>query len=207
MASTVSLSCRCGKVKGQLCDVTPGATNHVICDCKFCKALAHHLGHAGEVLDDKGGLRIFQLSPARIEITEGKGNLACLRMSSKGPLRWYTSCCNTAVSSSLGSGNLPFAGLVADFVRPALNETELTRTLGPVRARVNTKLKVPESSRWRIYLMFARFAGLMAIWKVRGDQRKSPFFDSSGKPVAKPSKLSDEERKAAFGGVDSRVRI
>lgn len=70
---------------------------------------------------------------------------------------------------------------------------------GPVRARVDSAPGTEDSGRHKVAWMFARFFLLMAFWRLRGDQKHSPFFDpATGEPVLKPVPLTAEERKAAF---------
>ncbi len=199
MAKNISLSCSCGKFRGTLSDVSPARSNFLICGCKSCRAYAHHLERAGDILDGYGGTRIVQISPGRITFTEGLDNLVCLRITPKGPLRWYTSCCNTPVASTLATNGVPFAGVVSTCLGLQSDEAAMEPVFGPMRGRINSAPDIPDTGKWRSYFMMARLFGLMAWWKLRGDARRSPFFDkASGQPVSGPRLLSAEERRAAL---------
>jgi hypothetical protein len=110
--------------------VTPQIGNRCVCYCDDCQAFPKALGRP-DVLDANGGTDIFQLSPARIEFTHGVDLVACLRLTEKGLVRWYASCCNTPIGNTLTTGSIPFVGLICSFVPEAV-----TGTLGPIRARI-----------------------------------------------------------------------
>jgi hypothetical protein len=46
--------------------------------------------------------------------------------------------------------------------------------------------------------MVLHFLRIMVGARLRGDQKRSPFFDREGQPVAVPRALSEEERQAAY---------
>lgn len=56
--------------------------------------------------------------------------MACMRLSPRGPYRFYAPCCGTPIATTMTSRTVPFAGLLAGLV------VEADR-LGPVRANVN----------------------------------------------------------------------
>jgi len=190
--SDLSLACRCGTVRGIVHGVSPESGNRVVCYCRYCQRFPEELGCADEVLDAHGGTEVFQTSPARLEITEGLEQLACLRLTRNGVFRWYTACCNTPIGNTLPTSKIPFVGLIHSFFRPG--ERSLEEVLGPVRARVNGKSAkgdrndidahdaVPLSVLLRVYWK-------LLVWRLRGDHKRSPFFDSLGAPVAKPQRL------------------
>lgn len=197
-AQDLPIRCSCGAVRGSLAAAEPAAGNHVICYCDDCQAFAHALGRAGDVLDACGGSEIVQVSPARIRFEAGADRLACLRLTAKGPFRWYTSCCNTPIGNTLASGAVPFIGMVCvclDAPREAIDTM-----LGPIRGRVFREFATCEPSSlapgvpmWRLMLRFVR---VLVLARLRGEQRRSPFFDAStGNPVAEPRVLSASERE------------
>ncbi|MDC0435415.1 DUF6151 family protein [bacterium] len=78
---------------------------------------------------------MFQASRAQVRIDKGSEHLRCLRLSSKGLIRWYTEYCNTPIGNTMNA-DFPFIGLIHDFLRikgPPQN------TIGPVRAYVQNK--------------------------------------------------------------------
>jgi hypothetical protein len=177
--------------------VTPDIGNHCVCYCDDCQAFAKALGRAGDVLDANGGTDIFQMSPTRIAFTHGVERVACLRLTPKGLARWYASCCNTPIGNTMATPGVPFVGVIRAFVQEPASEA-----LGPIRTRVfrqfaiGDKAAIPPNSQpqWRMLL---RVIGLMLGWRLRGDHRRSPFFDAtSGAPLRAPRVLSEAERAA-----------
>jgi hypothetical protein len=190
------LACRCGTVRAVAHGVTPEIGNHCVCYCDDCQAFPKALGRP-DVLDANGGTDIFQLSPARVEFTHGVDRVACLRLTDKGLVRWYASCCNTPIGNTLLTPAIPFVGVIRSFVPEAA-----TGTLGPIRARVfrefatgDTAAIPPDNqSRWTMLL---RLIGLMISWRLRGDHKRSPFFHVVTRaPIVTPRVLTEQERAA-----------
>jgi hypothetical protein len=193
----LQLQCRCGAVRAIAHGVTPDVGNHGVCYCDDCQAFAKALGRAGDVLDANGGTDIFQMSPARLEFTEGVDRVACLRLTPKGLARWYAACCNTPIGNTMATPGIPFVGMIRAFVPEPASDA-----LGPVRARVfrqfaiGDKAAIPPDNQpqWR---MFLRVMGLVLGWRLRGDHKRSPFFSAtSGVPLKAPRVLSEAERAA-----------
>jgi Family of unknown function (DUF6151) len=194
-ARDLPLTCRCGTVRGVAHGVSPGVGNHCVCYCDDCQAFQKFLGRAGDVLDPNGGTDIFQMSPAHLELTAGLDRIACLRFTPKGLARWYASCCNTPIGNTLATPAVPFVGLIRAFVpEPAAD------ALGPIRTRVHRRFAVGDVAaippdrgpQWRMLLRVAR---MMLAWRLRGDHRRSPFFDAAtGAPLAAPRVLTEAER-------------
>ncbi|MEO8464454.1 MAG: DUF6151 family protein [Gammaproteobacteria bacterium] len=194
--SDLPLQCRCGTVRAVAQGVTPDIGNHCVCFCSDCQAFAKFLGRAADVLDANGGTDIFQLSQARVRFTHGVDQVACIRLSPKGLARWYASCCNTPIGNTLATPMVPFVGLIRAFVpEPAAD------ALGPIRVRAfrplatGDKAAIPRDiqPQWRMLL---RMMGLFIGWRLRGDHKRSPFFNASGVPLKVPRVLSDGERAA-----------
>jgi hypothetical protein len=191
------LQCRCGAVRAVARGVTPEIGNHCVCCCDDCQAFAKFLGRAADVLDANGGTDIFQLSPARLEFTQGVDRVACMRLTPKGLARWYASCCNTPIGNTMATPGVPFVGLIRAFIpEPA------SGALGPIRSRTFRKFAIGDRDAippdnqplWR---MFLRVMGLVLGWRLRGDHKRSPFFDAAtGAPIAAPRVLTEQERAA-----------
>ncbi len=176
--------------------------NRLVCYCDDCQAFAHFLGCADRVLDAHGGTEIFQTSPARLQFTAGVSDLACMRLSPGGLLRWYAGCCRTPIGNTLATRQVPFVGLIHSCIHAEPTGRSRDEVLGPVRARVFTRFATGGRERSggraggsvRVILRFAR---LLLAARLRGDHARSPFFDaSSGEPTATPRVLSPEERRA-----------
>jgi hypothetical protein len=177
----LTLSCACGKLTAVAEGVTRGGSNRCICHCRFCRQYAERLGMDG-VLDDKGGTEVIQFSPRKLRFTGGEENLACLRQTSKGALRWYAKCCNTPIANTAGSPKLPFVGVVRRAVKAPVGDA-LTKAVGPVRARIYLPPEMQRGANWAQKRMMARILRLLLFWKLRGDGKRSPFFDKDGKPI------------------------
>ncbi|MGI9431626.1 MAG: DUF6151 family protein [Myxococcota bacterium] len=193
----LAVACACGTVRGVARDLSPDRGNHLVCSCDDCQAFAHFLGDAADHTDAHGGTEILQTSPARLSIHAGGDHLACMRLRPKGLLRWYADCCRAPIGNTHASGRVPFVGLFCSAFRPRSAEVETA--LGPIRARVNARfaqgdLRLEASEGWSLpmILSFARI--VLGAW-VRGDARRSPFFDpETGASRATPRVLTGAER-------------
>ena len=187
------LRCQCGTVKGFVGN--PSRASHCVCYCRDCQAFARFLGRADEILDAQGGTAVIQTYPALVTFTEGHAALACMRLSERGLMRWYTGCCNTPIGNTLANYKVAFIGLVHSCLEgggPTLQES-----FGPVQAHVNTDSthgKVRTSS-LALMTVIVRFIALVARARIDGSYKNSPFFAAgSADPVAVPKVLSRGER-------------
>ncbi len=181
------IGCRCGTLAGTL--VTSAWTNRLVCYCDDCQAFARHLDQEDEVLDFRGGSDIVQTAPGYLSFTQGQDQLACLRLSPKGLLRWYATCCSTPIGNTPANPRFAFVGLL----HVALGDPAgLEPAFGPPRMYVHTRFArgepKPESvvSVPRIALMMARVTAA----RLSGRYRQSPFFAADGSPVAAPAVVS-----------------
>ena len=189
--ATIPLKCHCGEVTGSASDVTPTSGIRVICCCSDCQAFANHLNCDAAVLDEFGGTEIFQVSQSQVTIKRGEDKLRCLRLSEKGLLRWYTSCCNTPVGNTINA-KLPFVGVVHAFI----NDAHRDQSLGPVNSVVQTQSAIGVPGYAKHHAKFPlgitlRIAKKMAMWKLKGMQSPSVFFGEDGRPVVKPVVLNN----------------
>jgi len=104
------LRCRCGTVSGWVKE--PRSANRVVCYCKDCQAFAYFLGQENQILDERGGSDVIQILPKNLSFTQGIEALKCMRLTEKGLLRWYASCCNTPIGNTLANYKISFIGLV-----------------------------------------------------------------------------------------------
>lgn len=167
----------------------------MVCYCRDCQACARHL-HDDAVLDPAGGTELFQTSAGRLRLESGEDHIACLRMTRRGPLRWYAECCRSALANSPPTGAIPFASIVTARLRPADRDA-----LGPVRARVFTEAaEAMDGTAPRGFGtadLFLRFVRITAAARLAGDHRRNPFFPD-GRPLAPPTILTSEERRVAY---------
>lgn len=195
------VSCSCGAVRGVARELGPGAASRVMCYCKFCVTYAEVLGRSEDMLDERGGSDVFQISPRTLELREGLEHVACLRLTKGGPLRFYTSCCNTPLANTLADSKVPF--MVVSCLMVPWDELGKSRdeVLGPVLARVNTH---GQFSKDEVAPMRARSIDLVKMILglaprllgrlVRGDQAHSPLIDAKGGPIAEPQRVERDTR-------------
>lgn len=86
--SEISLKCSCSTVQGVASQVTPKSGVRILCYCDDCQAFARFLDQEKLVLDEYEGTDIYQMPIANVRITQGKGQIRCMRLSHKGMFRW-----------------------------------------------------------------------------------------------------------------------
>lgn len=190
MTDTVSaaFSCRCGKLRGHISPVGPKTGLHLICHCRDCRAAARYLGQPDSAPD---GVDLFQTSPDTIRFESGIEHLAVLRLSPKGPLRWYASCCKTPMFNTLARPGLAFVTVVlanaddAKVFGPVVAQSFVPQPGGPPKHKNGGRMVRTILTR----LIAARLSGR---WK------QTPFFDlDTGAPI-KPVQLIDREKRKAL---------
>ncbi|MFC4347426.1 DUF6151 family protein [Kordiimonas lipolytica] len=197
MTKDVSVSCTCGKVKGVIHGLSAASSNHVQCPCKGCQSYAHYLGRAADMLDEAGYSNIFQIDPVTFEIKEGLEHLACVRMTPKGPLRWYTDCCKTPLGNTLPKGGVPFLGVLPICTGYKGTDQAVVEMVGPVRAVANEKRPQTLAEKLKVWGMLAHLMRLLLWWRIRGGKSWKPFFDKDTlRPIRKPITISKAESKA-----------
>lgn len=192
MPDTHPIQCRCGQLRGLLQATRP--RNRCVCYCADCQAFARHLGTPG-VLDAQGGTDIVQLPSSHLVFTHGAQHLACLRLTDKGLLRWYSSCCRSPIGNTPADRKLAFVGLI----HTALRGAPLDEAFGLVTMRVGvgSALGVEKPKATGLLGGVAKAVAIIARGRLGGGWRDSPFFDASGAPVAPPQVLTAAELAAA----------
>lgn len=197
MAETADLPlrCGCGAVRGVARGASPAKVNHCFCYCDDCQAFVHFLGRADDVLDAHGGTEITQMSQANVAFTAGTDKIAAVKLTPKGLMRWYASCCGTPIGNTLGTGAMPFIGVVHAFIDAP------SAALGPIRGRGWAKrakggrAAVPKDGMPDV-VMVARMLGKLLKWRLRGDHTRSALFDAvTGQPLVEPRVLGVAERE------------
>lgn len=189
------LSCKCGAVRGHILDGSP--SNRVRCYCSDCQAFGRYFGPEAGVLDPRGGTEIIQVSQSRLRFDQGLEQLACLRLSPRGLLRWYARCCNTPLGNTLPNPKVSLIGLV----HSCMDHASIDRDFGPQVADVNTNSALGESRPRQSGLArtIGRFLVMMAKDRASGRYRRSPLFTGEGKPVADPHVLERAKVDALKG--------
>ncbi|HUQ52291.1 MAG TPA: DUF6151 family protein [Gammaproteobacteria bacterium] len=191
----LALRCRCGTVRGIARGVTPSSINHCFCYCDDCQAFAHFLGRADEVLDAHGGTEITQMSQATVRFAAGVDKVAAMRLSPKGMIRWYASCCRTPIGNTMPTSAMPFIGVIKAFIDAP------SAALGPIRGRgFKNSAKggpsaVPKDGLPEL-VMIARVLAKVLGWRLRGDHRRSALRNATtAKPLVEPHVLEATERE------------
>lgn len=189
--STHPLRCRCGTLQGHV--ELNGISNRMVCYCHDCQAFARFLGRPEDVLDAQGGSEVVQTAPHRIRITQGAEQLAVMRLSDQGMLRWYAACCRTPVGNTMPRPGFPFTGLLST----CLDTLPLAPSFGPVRARANTSSAAgePKPRAFGMAGAVLRILSLVLHSRLSGRYKDTPFFTAAGAPVAQPTVLSAEARE------------
>lgn len=194
------LACRCGTLRGTVDTTAPH--ERIVCYCADCQAYARWLGRPGEDLDERGGTNALLTVPSAIEIARGAEQLACVRLTNSGPLRWYAACCNTAVANTGVSHRLAFASLLA----PSLGGAgpALDAAFGPARlfGFVKDAKGEPKPKGTPFLGVLLRVAARSLKARLDGSYRRTPFFDvASGRPRAAPRVLGAEEYERLLAAV------
>jgi hypothetical protein len=122
-----------------------------------------------------------------------------MRLTPKGLLRWYADCCRTPVGNTLPTRQVPFVGMIHSCIDQVAKEHSLDASLGPVRARVNARFAIGDRTELAAYdraplSLFLLFAAMFLMAQLRGEHKKSPFFNPhTGEPSATPNILSENE--------------
>lgn len=187
-----ALQCKCGKLKGQLRHTENSA--RLTCYCKDCRAFAHYLGRAGDMLDAQGGVDIVVSHPQEVTFSSGTQALACMSLSEQGMLRWYASCCNTPIGNTSRNNKVAFVGLSSACLGEPVS---VEAAFGPVRMRSYTESargKVASSGVKALPLRLGFVAALLRA-RIGGSYARTPFFKAgTGQPVALPKVLDKQER-------------
>lgn len=199
MPSDLPIRCTCGEISGTLHDASPANGNRIRCYCDDCQSFAHFLGGADEILDAHGGSDIYQTAPCRVTIERGVEQIACMRLTSSGLMRWYAGCCRAPIGNTMATRQMPFVGVLTRCI--ALDDAARDAALGADRGGLNGRFAkgdraavdaVDRAPLGMIVRMVLRFASA----RLRGQHEPHPFFDAaSGEPIVAPEVLSAEERR------------
>jgi uncharacterized protein DUF6151 len=184
------VQCQCGTVKGTV--RRPRRLTRCICYCKDCRAFARFLGRSADILDEKGGTDVVQIVPADITFSQGREALACMRLTRRGMIRWYTTCCNTPIGNTLDNPKISFIGLIHTCLK--IGGQSAQQSLGPVDARVNTAsaLGAVESERLKTVWVILKFMTLLPRARF-GKRPPNVFVSADGTPLPPPRVLTADE--------------
>jgi hypothetical protein len=183
--------CRCGNLQGSL---TVPVLAHLGCHCRDCQTYAHALGKPEQVLDERGGTDVVTTLQQHLSFTKGKQYLACMSLSQRGMLRWYASCCDTAIANTPRDPRLSFVALVHTSL--GASGEALEAKLGTTRVAVNPRHATGAIAYSAIGALFSTIRIVAAVLRARvtGRWKLSPFFrPGNAEPVAVPRVLSGAE--------------
>lgn len=184
------LRCNCGKLTGTLKQTKD--INRCVCYCTDCQAFARFLKRH-DILDEIGGTSILQTLPKHVSFVEGTENLACIRLTENGPLRWYAACCNTPIGNTAPNFKLPFIGLIHNCL--SAEQASLDETFGAIRMRVSTQDAIGEHKPKSIGFLAGtlRVMGMVIRSRFDGSYKTNPFFSpETGNPIVTPQVLSQD---------------
>jgi hypothetical protein len=198
------IRCSCGSLRGRLRGVSPETGNRCVCYCDDCQSFAHFLERADEVLDVHGGTDIFQTSSGCLEFTEGAEQLACIRLTESGMLRWFAGCCMTAIGNTPGTMQVPFVGLIHSCMdQTAADGRSHEETLGPIRMRGFGRFAKGDRTNLDAHdgaplPMGVRVTQIINQALKRGEQNRSAFFEfATGEPIVAVRVLTAAELRDA----------
>jgi hypothetical protein len=180
-----NFSCKCGTVRGHILDGSP--SNRVRCHCSDCQAFGRYFGPEAGVLDPRGGTEITQVSQSRLHFDSGLDELACLRLSPRGLLRWYARCCNTPFGNTLPNPKVSLVGLIHSCMDRASLDQDFGRHVADVNT--NSALGDPKPRQNGLSRTIGRFLIMVTKDLVSGRYRRSPLFTGEGRPVVEPHVL------------------
>jgi hypothetical protein len=183
------LRCSCGKLKGTL--QRTREINRCICYCADCQAFAHFLKREHDILDEFGGTSIIQTIPKHVKFLEGTENLACIRLTENGLLRWYAACCNTPIGNTSPNFKLPFIGLIHNCL--SVEPASLDETFGSIRMHVSTQDAIGEHKPKSMGFLAGtlRVMSIVVRSRLDGSYRQTPFFvPETGLPIVPPQVLN-----------------
>jgi hypothetical protein len=200
------LRCQCGQLQGQVNHTAP--VNHGVCYCRDCQAFAHFLGKADSVLDAQGGTEVVATLPQNVRFTQGASQLACMRLSPNGLLRWYARCCNTPIGNTPPGYKLHFVGLVHTCLRGAASTNRadaLTPAFGPVRMHAFTKYAKNTPAGKPASMVASSVTSVLGFMRhvlrarLDGSYTTTPFFSAAGDVAVVPTVISAAERQRLMG--------
>ena len=195
------LRCACGAIEGFLAD--PKRANHALCYCRSCQAFAHFLGRADEVLDAQGGSHVIQTLPKNVTFSQGAENLAAIRLTEKGLVRWYAACCMTPVGNTLATPKVSFVGVVHSVLKSDARPLEATFGRPRSCVYVATARGEPKPKEFGLGRGMLWVLKTIVGARLNGDHKRTPFFTADGSPVAEPQVLSAEAYEKLMAEVDA----
>lgn len=146
-----------------------------------------------------GGTDVIQTIPAKVTFSQGQDELACMRLSEKGLVRWCAKCCNTPIGNTAANYRLSFVGLIHNCLEAP--PTSLNDSFGPARMwsfTKNAKTKISGSPLGMVPGIL-KILTMVSRARLNGAYKRNPFFSiATGAPVVTPKILTTSEREAVY---------
>lgn len=175
------VACACGAVRGHL----EGPWFRMTCHCDDCQRAARWLGR-DDLLDRHGGSDIVLAAPAHFHVDAGQAKLGAMRLTPRGLVRWYTTCCRTPAGNLIDRPRVPVFGLHRRMI--AATDAALAAVApsgGGIHGRFATldaegRGPGPEVHARASVSTLIRSAAFVARSALRGWHAPSPFRDAAG---------------------------
>ncbi|MBV1861817.1 MAG: hypothetical protein KUG77_25580 [Nannocystaceae bacterium] len=198
MTSALPLKCSCGTIRGTVEPASASVGRRVVCMCVDCQTFARWLGNEDNILDDVGGTDLYQTTPARVRLTEGRDQIRCARLSPKGNLRFFAGCCRTPIANCASAPGIPLANIFSAFSDHDAAGISRDDALGPVTVRIQAKGATgPAPAGSHDTIGKVTLAGMAAglLWdRIRGQHQPNPFRNDDGSLPREPEIVPRDER-------------
>ena len=186
MANRIPFRCNCGQIAGSI----PRVSGHIRCYCDSCRAAEIYLQQPDPGLD---GITVMRFPPETLKVSQGLDKLALMQVTPKGAYRWYASCCGTPMFSTAQSPKLAYAALKGNALQDPAGQG---KSLGFVyKPLPGGKIRHKGMGGIVVGVMGTALSALLT-----GRWRKSPFFDDTGAPIAKPELMPKDTRQKILAG-------
>jgi hypothetical protein len=181
----VPFSCPCGGIKGTLHGATPSSGTHVRCYCSACRAAVIYTGGADP---EKRGVEIFQTTPDKISLQQGRGSLGAFSFSPKKLIRFRATCCGVQMFTVLATPKIPLAGVMTHLL-------EDKSVIGPVACEAFIPQPDGTSKHRGVIRLYGGVLWRGFVARITGRWKQTSFFDiQTAKPVARVYVPGAEER-------------
>lgn len=192
-----TLQCQCGALRGHISHTELALRG--VCYCKDCRAYSYHLKTESLTHDVLGGAEFVATQSKYLSFTEGTQYLACLSLTEKGLLRWYTKCCNTPIGNTTRNWKFPYVGLISACLKADTKSFE--HTFPKIQMRVNTG-SANQAQPKMLFSTVVSLAGFMPrviASGINGSYKQTPFFAApAGSPIIPVDILSKAELARAY---------
>ncbi|MEO1110228.1 MAG: DUF6151 family protein [Pseudomonadota bacterium] len=187
--SGLAFSCICGEVTGRIKPQGLKHGSHAVCFCADCRAGQLYFKQPDPA---PGPVEVFQIAPHELIFETGSENLAAIKLSPNGMLRWYAACCNAPLAATPNTPKFPFVG----FIAARLSDTT---ALGPITTRAYIPTSGGKHKHAGIRAAIVAMLKRVAKSRLSGKWKQTPFFDvATGEPVVSPKLIDKSERDALY---------